>query len=718
MGGGKGGGSEPQPTLAGYAYFLNMAYAFAERLDSINGFYLQETKVWSGGITENEQTAVVKTGINSEAYGSDNGPNTIGFYLGSQVAASALLTQATGKSIAYKNVCYIIFPQSFIGDNVRTVPSYGILGKRINMDSCSNLVDYNLYKEILGTSSGTTISTANPSYIIYDILTTLLKISPTLIEASSFEDAARVLHTEKIGINLVMNSSKKGIDWINECLRYIDSVFYFNQNIGKYTLKLLRDDYDRENLPYISIDIASNIVFTRNTRVDLPNTFTFKYAMISGNDTPKATTLSMTNSANLEIAGYVKNVDIDLTYINTQEALSAVTSAMFKKMSYPTASISFRISPLDLVDYSLGSVFYFYDEVLTLGEGIVFRVIKITGDSHKDSYINIEAIEDIFSSGDFIQVADTLPLETPAFYNLPSAPSRIKIFKTVPENASTKSVHVAATYPKTAAMLSSLGAYELTSRKTHFSPWTYGVVTNILDNQDTGIDYSLKIIVTDPDEAFYEINGTDADLQRLVYVAYWGEEAIGFKKAVNLGNGTFEFSGIIRAIQETKTTHAIGEAFWFPPTSGNAVPVLPITTFMPTIHCYGENQFNISPEITTTYTYTFSVETPYAPNSLTVKANPSIPGTGILTFTPCVRLRGANYRNCDTIVSGTDEGLFEGQYNIYYNGILEESIQPMQLTVYTNYPISKVGTWSVETQVGIYKSPKVTKVVVAADFIV
>ncbi|MCI4437601.1 MAG: hypothetical protein JHC33_12410, partial [Ignisphaera sp.] len=707
MGSKGGGGGVIQ--VVGYAYFLDMAYAVCTSVENLYGMYLQESRVWSGNITSNNTSFSCKTGVVSEVGGSNTGNSTITFFNGSQTTASSYLLAKTGSNISYKDVAYFVFPQVFIGDNVRSVPTYGFLLGRTSILSCSNLIGYATYKNIVGTKTITTnvnlaapltgeygtgfisayvapvqttgntpgvttyaipINNANPAYILYDLLVTFLKMSTMLIDSASFETAATTLYQEKLGLNMVINTSKKGLDWIQEILRYTNGILYLNSLTGKYYYKLLRLDYTIADLPYVNIDIADDITFIRGTRAELPNTFTFQYQNITGNETPKLDTVSMTNQANVTAAGFINNITVDLSCINTDEALNLLASFNFKKLSYPLATLTFKISPFDFPSFLIGSAFTFSDTYLTDNKLMVFRVVKVTGDAVKDAYFTVEAMEDVFSLNHSITLPASSVINLAPTYQLATAPNRVKIFPVTPENSSTKAVHVAATYTGT-SYINSLKAYELSTLVMSTIEWKYGTVIAIITGDNTVLDRTLVIRVENLDADMYAIPGTEADLQRIINTAYWGEEAIAFKTVTQVSSTIFEFTGILRGIQDMTTTHSIGEAFWFSPYSGNQLPTLPITSITPNIKVFAKNPYSTSPETSVDYTYTNSVETPYAVNSLEVVSGV---GKATLKFSPRVRLSGANYRNCDTILAGEDEGKVEGIFNIYKDTTLVTTI--------------------------------------------
>jgi hypothetical protein len=320
-------------------------------------------------------------------------------------------------------------------------------------------------------------------------------------------------------------------------------------------------------------------------------------------------------------------------------------------------------------------------------------------------------MEDIFSVHQAMQLPSISSISLAPNYTITHAPSRMKIFPVTAENSTNRAVHVAASY-KSDVYITDLKGYETTNTMIPFSPWAYGTVTNIEYLSGDTIDRTLVITVENLDSTMYPISGNDSDLQRIVNTAYWGDEAISFSTVVKVSSTVFKFSNILRGIQDKITTHTIGEDFWVSSYSGNQQPKIPITTITPTIKVFAENQYSKSPEISQDYTYTFSVETPYKVNGISV-----IPGVGkaTLQFTPCVRLAGANYRNCDTITAGEDEGKVEGVFNIYQDDTLVGTITPRSYETYITYDVTSSGNYYVETQLGVFKSDKVLAVVSSTD---
>jgi hypothetical protein len=151
--------------------------------------------------------------------------------------------------------------------------------------------------------------------------------------------------------------------------------------------------------------------------------------------------------------------------------------------------------------------------------------------------------------------------------------------------------------------------------------------------------------------------------------------------------------------------------FWI--TSNNILPIRisPTTT---EISVYSQNSSDDSPAVTQSYTYSGNIETPYPPANVKVIPKGSYAS---ISWSPCVRQCGANYRSCDTILSGQDEGTVEGTFNIYKNSVFYTSGITNTLETFLTYDIIEAGIWGVSTQLGAYESEIIQVVVTATDLL-
>ena len=81
-----------------------------------------------------------------------------------------------------------------------------------------------------------------------------LGMLPGQIDDAAFEIAAKKAHAEGLGISLIWRKDMKIEDFVSFLLSHADAVIYPDVTTGKLSIKLLRDDYVRSELPVFSGD--------------------------------------------------------------------------------------------------------------------------------------------------------------------------------------------------------------------------------------------------------------------------------------------------------------------------------------------------------------------------------------------------------------------------------------------------------------------------------
>ncbi len=92
---------------------------------------------------------------------------------------------------------------------------------------------------------------ANPSYVIYEILTSKrfgAAIPRSMIDTESFKAAAFKLYTEQMGISMIIDSPATAADAINNILKIIQASLVKDRATGQLKLKLIRSGYDLDDL--------------------------------------------------------------------------------------------------------------------------------------------------------------------------------------------------------------------------------------------------------------------------------------------------------------------------------------------------------------------------------------------------------------------------------------------------------------------------------------
>src|SRR5690606_14969727 len=81
------------------------------------------------------------------------------------------------------------------------------------------------------------------------------------VDDTNFRAAADVIYDEGLGISLVWDRSKDIEAFVQEVARHIDASVFVSRKTGKYDIKLIRNDYDPDDL--VSLN-PSNITSVSN----------------------------------------------------------------------------------------------------------------------------------------------------------------------------------------------------------------------------------------------------------------------------------------------------------------------------------------------------------------------------------------------------------------------------------------------------------------------
>jgi len=674
--GSAGGGKGKKTYTVGYAYFLGLAYAFCSKIDEFISFKMDGDIQASPHLTSNGSFSA-KTGKNSDVSGSGYSNSTIRVYFGNQTAPDGYLSAKTGSNIAYKNTAYMIMERGFIGDNVRSAPNYSAVVRR------TNIID--------GWPNADIGGDANPAHIIYYMLVSKLGVDASMVDAANFQAVGNTLYNEGFGLSFVFSSAQEAGEWIKEVLRHIDGILYFDMTAQKFKLKLLRGDYVLANCPLIDETNSTNIVFDRKSWEDTVSRITVKYTERS---TFAEATVSGVNTATRIILGYERAESVEFMGVSSARNANIVLDRLFRKLSYPLAALKGQISALSFPNIQVGDVVRFSNAELGVSN-IAIRITSISGGKENEQTIDIEGTEDIFSLGQMVITAEQSNIYQPIDYNI-GALEYFTVRAAKPEMANVRSVIPIAVFPS--GFVQDVKVSDGISGQTaEIQRWGLGVLKAVYP-VTAGIDDSVGFYIT-PIADIWEANGTRAGWQRLKFVAYIGEEQVCYQFRNLQPDGSFYVSQIMRGLNDTPiSAHPIGEKVWFASVDANDIQNLPIISPTPTLSFTPENFKQQGITKTLSYTYDFSVETPYPPANLKAVRD----GSNItISWHPRVRLAGANYRNADNIVAGEDEGKSEGSWLVEWEGGSETVSVPFFIRSDTQ---SKV--YSISTVLGGYQSSK------------
>lgn len=266
---------------------------------------------------------------------------------------------------------------------------------------------------------------ANPAEVIYEILVNSYwgcdyNAEEDVIDEESLIKLGLTCQKEKLGISCLINNVSKAGDYINNIMVHISGVKYDDPKTGKLTFKLLRNDYDVNEIKVFDPSNCVNMEFSRldwsETTSSISLTFT------DAENKYDEGTLSVNDLANTLITKRNKESTVDGSYFTTVENARYMAKTQLLTAAYPLSSINFKCNRYGH-DVTIG------DPIMVSWEpyGIdkqVYRVTDVDYGSLTDGQINITAVEDVFG----FELTDYRYASIPEWTEPEKLPEEIKQF--------------------------------------------------------------------------------------------------------------------------------------------------------------------------------------------------------------------------------------------------------------------------------------------------
>jgi len=235
----------------------------------------------------------------------------------------------------------------------------------------------------------------NPAHIIYQCLTEAdfgIGLPRAMIDEDSFQAAAIALSEEKFGLSFIWLRQEPVEDFIKIVLDHINAALYQDRSDGNFRLKLIRDDYDVEDLDtYDESNIVEMESFSRVGWGETVNEVVIGY---TNPKNEKEATVSVQNLANIQLQGGVVTSKKSYAGIRCADLALRVAQRDLKTRSTPLAAAKIKVNR-SAWNVPPGAVFVLswadYDIV-----SVVFRVIGIDYGTVADRTITIDCVEDVF----------------------------------------------------------------------------------------------------------------------------------------------------------------------------------------------------------------------------------------------------------------------------------------------------------------------------------
>lgn len=264
----------------------------------------------------------------------------------------------------------------------------------------------------------------NPAHIIRECLTDPdwgMGYQETDIDDVSFMAAADTLFNEGMGMSLLWDRQIAIEEFIKEIVKHIDAALYVDRKSGKFTLKLIRNDYDINSLIVLDPNNIDKITdFSRPAFGELTNSVTVNYwDAATGTDS----SLTVQDIALSQMQNATINTTVQYPGFTKKMLASRVAQRDLKTLSTPLISCTIYANR-DASVLDIGSCFKLtwpdYDV-----ENVVMRVTGIAYGDGKLNRIRINCTQDIFSLPEETFIPPTPPVwedpnadPTPAIYRI------------------------------------------------------------------------------------------------------------------------------------------------------------------------------------------------------------------------------------------------------------------------------------------------------------
>lgn len=262
-------------------------------------------------------------------------------------------------------------------------------------------------------------SDMNPAHIIRECLTDPdwgMGYQDADIDDASFMSAADTLFAEGMGISILWDTQTSIEEFVKEIIKHIDAALFVDRKTGKFTLKLVRADYDESSLIVLDESNIDKITdFKRPTFGELVNSVTVTYWDWQ---TGKDSTITISDIA---LAQQQQNNNlVSLKYQGFTNGLiaSRVAQRDLKQLSTPLVTCTIYTNRV-ADELNIGSVFKLTWPDYEL-HNLVMRVTGIAYGDGKSNRIRIQCAQDVFALPDTAVIPDAPPIwEDPGTFPVP-----------------------------------------------------------------------------------------------------------------------------------------------------------------------------------------------------------------------------------------------------------------------------------------------------------
>lgn len=399
-----GGGAKK--SVVGYKYYQSMQMGICHGpIDALRSIWIKDKRAWGGNIRRNADNDQSKTGRMSwlglfggeKLEGGVQGYFEVGFgginqtLLGVNpdgttdtaplTALGVLYPAQPRRGTQYRGIAVVNFFDFYWGTN----PYLSDIAFEVEV-----------YWRGWYASRAQVGIDANPAHIIYESLTNGewgLGYSPAQLDDDSFRVSAATLYEEGLGLSQAWSETSTIEEFIDGIREQIDAAFYFNQVLGKWSLRLIRSGDPIVDLP-LGPHNCKLTNFSRRMYGETVNQLTVRWV---NPETEEFQSLTVHDNGNIEATEQVISGSKDYPGVRTEALAAKLGQRDLRALSSTLASAEVVcnrkasiLNPGDLVPF----------EWPELGiERINMRVTQKT-ETQSNSNVTLMLVEDVFGQGE------------------------------------------------------------------------------------------------------------------------------------------------------------------------------------------------------------------------------------------------------------------------------------------------------------------------------
>ncbi len=245
----------------------------------------------------------------------------------------------------------------------------------------------------------------NPAHIIRECLTDPdwgMGYQDTDIDNASFMAAADALYDEEMGISLLWDRQTPIQDFIDSIVNHISATLFVDRTTGKFRLKLIRGDYDKEDLLQLGPDNIQKLENAkRPTFGELVNSIS---AVYWNAETGEDASVTVQDQALIQMQGAVINTTVQFPGFTNATIASKAALRSLQSLSTPLLSADVY-ADRTASGLNIGDVFRLTWPDLEIDD-LVVRVTAMALGDGRSNVVKLTVIEDAFS---FPEVATVSP---------------------------------------------------------------------------------------------------------------------------------------------------------------------------------------------------------------------------------------------------------------------------------------------------------------------